>query len=184
MGSNISGQPPSMTLMPCARPYSVAASETAASAEGPMHPDVADAEYGALAHRLVGELRPGGDHHGVHAAGDGLEVGVAGVALDFVGVGVDGEHVVVARSQPLVDDIAAVILRIAGDAGDRDPLVGQKFGCGLFDLEHAPHLRKDAEGLDAPDASQPPTRRRTGIGPTGPGSGPNGPARPGRASPR
>jgi len=39
---------------------------------------------------------------------------VARVAFDFVGVGIDGEHVVDAPAQPLVDGVAAVTRGIAG----------------------------------------------------------------------
>jgi hypothetical protein len=42
----------------------------AARAEGAVHPDVLDAELGALAHRLLGNIRPRSDYDGINAARD------------------------------------------------------------------------------------------------------------------
>ena len=64
------GQPPSITAMPCSRPYAVARLGDAAGAGAAVHPDVLDPELGALAHRLLGDLRPGADHDRLDAAGD------------------------------------------------------------------------------------------------------------------
>jgi hypothetical protein len=59
-----------------------------------MHPNLLDAEIGALAHGGQCVLRPGSYHHGLHTAGDGLQIMKAPVAFHLVGVGVDGEHLV------------------------------------------------------------------------------------------
>ena len=72
-----------------------------------MHPDVPDPEIGALAHRLVGDVRPLTDHDGVNAAGDRVEIVVCAIPLYFFGVRIDREHVIAAVAQPLVDGIAA-----------------------------------------------------------------------------
>ena len=110
VGPNMQGQPPSMTVMPCSRPYAVAVSETL-PAPGRGHPDPLDPELGALAHRFVGELGTGADHDGLDAARDRSEVVVGPVALDLVGVRVDGEDLIAAVAQPLVDGVAAVAAR-------------------------------------------------------------------------
>src|SRR5215218_7090934 len=107
-----------------------------------MHPDVLDAEFGALVHGVLGEFGPGADDHRLDPAGDGLQVLVAGVALDGVGVGVDRKDLIAVIAQPLVDDVAAVRLGGAGDPGDRHSLVGQELGCGLLDARHGSSLRR------------------------------------------
>jgi hypothetical protein len=61
---------------------------------------------------------------------------VAGVALDLVGVGVDGEDLVAAVTQPPVDDVAPVVLRVPRHAGDGDPRLGEELGRGFLDGGH------------------------------------------------
>ena len=67
-----------MTVMPCCRPYSVAASETLPAPSAAVHPHMRDAEFGALAHGVLGGLRPGADDDRLDAARDRLQVVVAG----------------------------------------------------------------------------------------------------------
>src|SRR6185436_19073298 len=87
-------------------------------------------------HRLFAVLGARADDDGLDAAGDRGEVAVARVALDLIGVGIDGEHLVAAVAQPLVDDVAAVAARIAGHAGDGDAPVSEELCCGFLDLLH------------------------------------------------
>src|ERR671935_1741635 len=68
-----------------------------APAAGPAgHPYVFDAEGRALAHRRLGPLRPGSDHHRVDAARDRLQFRVTLIALDVVGIGIHREHLITA----------------------------------------------------------------------------------------
>src|SRR5512133_3267024 len=46
----------------------------AAGAGAAVHPDVLDPEFGALEHRLVGDLGPRADHDSVDAARDRVEI--------------------------------------------------------------------------------------------------------------
>ncbi len=112
----------------------------APGARAAVHPDVVDAELGALAHRPVGGLGSGCDHHRIDPSGDRTQVVIGAIALDLVRVRVDGEDLVTPLSKALVDDVAAVVLRLSGDARDGHPLVGQELRCGLFDLLHYPLL--------------------------------------------
>ena len=125
------GQPPSITVMPCCAAVGGGGVGDAAGAGAAVHPDVLDAELGALAHRLLGDLGPCSDHDGLDAARDRPQVVVGRVALDLVCVGVDREHVVAALAQTLVDGVAAVVLRLPRDAGHGDSLVAQELGCGF-----------------------------------------------------
>ncbi len=134
--SNMHGHPPSITVIPCRRPNSVAAAETLPAPGAAMHPDVLDAELSALAHGVFGSRRPGADHHRLDTARHRLEVRVTPIALDLLGVRVDREHLVAAIPQPLVDDIAAMPRRRARDTGYRDSLLRQKVRCGLLHSEH------------------------------------------------
>jgi hypothetical protein len=61
-----------------------------------VHPDALDPELDALAHRPVGGLRSCRDHDCLDAVRDRAEIVVGRVALDLVGVRVDGEDVVAA----------------------------------------------------------------------------------------
>jgi hypothetical protein len=69
----------------------------------------ADSELGAFAHRLLGDLRPRPDHDRLDAAGDRAEVVIREITLHRLRVGIDGEHLVAAIPQALVDDIAPVV---------------------------------------------------------------------------
>ena len=105
-------------------------------ARAPVHPDVLDPEVGALVHRVFGALGPGPDDDAVDTAGDLAQLVIAAVALDLVGVRVDREDLVAPLAQALVDDVAAVVLGLPGDAGHGDSLAGQELRCGIFDALH------------------------------------------------
>ena len=98
----------------------------AAGAGAAVHPDVLDAELGALAHRVLGDLGPRSDHHRLHPTRDRFQIRVAAIPLNLTGVGVDREDVVPPLAQALIDDIAAVPLRVPGDPCYGDPFVGQE----------------------------------------------------------
>src|SRR5437867_1602018 len=68
VGSNISGQPQSITRMPCSRPQVAGASETLAGAERPVHPNVFNAEVGTVARGGHRGLGPRSDEYGVKHA--------------------------------------------------------------------------------------------------------------------
>src|SRR5215467_39189 len=112
----------------------------AARTGAPVHPHVLDAELGAFAHGVLGDLGPGSDHHRLDPAGDRCQVRVAPVPLDLVGVRVDREHLVAALAQPRVHVVAPVGLGRAGYPGDRDALVRQELGRGVFDALHGSSL--------------------------------------------
>src|SRR5262245_22203778 len=101
-----------------------------------VHPDVLDAELGAFAHRSLGELRPGRDHHGVDASGNGGQIAVGAIALHLGGVRVHREDLVATISQALVDAVAPVRLGRARYTRDRHPLVGEKRSCCLVHALH------------------------------------------------
>jgi hypothetical protein len=101
-----------------------------------VHPDVLDAELGALAHRLLGALGPRSDHDRLDAARDRTQVVVRAVALDLACVGVDREHLVAALAQTLVDGVAAVALGLPRNAGHGDSLVTQELCGGFLDRCH------------------------------------------------
>ncbi len=90
VGSNLSGLPPAMTVMPCSRRVDRGRVADAALAVGPMRPHVLDAELGTLPHRAVRLAGRGGDHDGVDTTGDALQVVIAAGALDLVGDVVTG----------------------------------------------------------------------------------------------
>src|SRR3954463_16223165 len=66
----------------------------AAGARATVHPHLFDAELVALAHGAFGVVGRGGDHDGVDASRDALQVVVAVSALDLIGIGVDREHLI------------------------------------------------------------------------------------------
>ena len=76
------------------------------------------------------------DDDAVDTAGDLAQLVVAAVALDLVGVRVDREDLVAPLAEALVDDVAAVVLGLPGDAGDGDSLAGQELRCRVFDALH------------------------------------------------
>ena len=88
-------------------------------AKGPVHPHMLDAMVGALPHGVLGDLRPGTDQHRVHAIWDRLHIGKAGVTFDLVGVGVEGEHLIAAVTEPLTLTNLSRIAEQAGDGGRR-----------------------------------------------------------------
>src|SRR5262249_25518011 len=59
-----------------------------------MHPHAADAGVPAVAHDLLGRLGPRDDHDTVHAARNGLHIGIAAVAVERRHVRVYREHIV------------------------------------------------------------------------------------------
>jgi hypothetical protein len=111
---------------------------------------VLDPEFGALAHRLLGDLRPRSDHDRLDASGYRTQVVIAAVAFDLVRVRVDGEDLVAALAQAPVHDVAPVTLRLSGDAGHGDPLVGQELGCGVLDRWHRTLPSLEATHTSAP----------------------------------
>src|SRR6266508_6287545 len=54
----------------------------AATTGAPMHPDVLDAELGALVHGVLGDLGPCSDHHCLDPAGDRFQILIAAIPLD------------------------------------------------------------------------------------------------------
>src|SRR5262249_5714551 len=100
------------------------------------HPRVPDAELGTFAHSGIGSLWPRADDDGVNPARHRLQVVVARVTLDAIGVGIDREDLVATVPQPLVHHVAAVSLGFAGHARDRDPLLPEKLGRSLLDCGH------------------------------------------------
>jgi hypothetical protein len=95
-----------------------------------MHPYVLDAQVGTLVHGLVGSGRLRPNHDSLDTAGDGAEVGVARIALDFIGIRIHRKDLIAAVTQALVDDVAAVTAGMARDPGDRDALLAQELGIG------------------------------------------------------
>src|SRR5215204_6329255 len=108
----------------------------AAGSGAAVHPCLPDPELDALAHRCLGMLGPGRDHHRLDTARDRPQVVVGGVAFDLVGVWIDGEDVVAAVAQPVVDDIPTMVSRRARDAGDGDALVPEELGGSSLDCGH------------------------------------------------
>src|SRR4029079_7596121 len=95
-----------------------------------------DPERGALVHGVLGALGRRRDDDAVDATGDLSQVVVAAVTLDLVGIRVDREDLVAPFAQALVDDVAAVVLGLAGDAGHGDSPAGQELRCCVFDALH------------------------------------------------
>src|SRR5512141_1976169 len=110
----------------------------APTARAAVHPDAGDPQLAALARDGRSRLGRGPDDHGVHAARDRAEVVIAGVALDFVGVGVDREDLVPAVAEPLVDDVRAMAGGCPRHPGDGDTLVRQELRRRLCDRDHDP----------------------------------------------
>jgi hypothetical protein len=94
---------------------------------------VLDPELRAVAHRVLGDLGPRGDHNRVDSAGDRAQVVEGAVALDLVSVRVHREDLVTLLAQTFVDDVAAVALRMPGDADDGYSLVSKEVRCGFLD---------------------------------------------------
>jgi hypothetical protein len=84
-------------------------------------------------HRALGAFGPGRDDDAVDGPGDLAQALVAAVTLDLAGVRVDGADLIAPLSEALVDDVAAVVLGLAGDAGDGDSSTGQELRCSVFD---------------------------------------------------
>src|SRR5512132_3926035 len=101
-----------------------------------MHPDVLDAEVGALVEGVLGTFWPGPDHHSLDATGDRAQVLVGAIALDLLRVWGDRGDVVSPLSETLVDGVAAVGLGVPGDASDRHPPLGRELGRRFLDLLH------------------------------------------------
>jgi hypothetical protein len=102
------GQPPSITVMPCSRPYSVAASETLPA---PGLQCIQTCLIPSSAHRLLGDLRARPDHDRFHAARDRAQVVIGRVTSKLVSVRVYGEHLLIsALPKVSVDDIGSVVL--------------------------------------------------------------------------
>src|SRR4051794_24100190 len=68
----------------------------AAGARAAVHPHAVDVQGHGLTHGRLGVRRTRTDDDGLDAAGNRGEVGEAVVALDLLGVGIDGEDVVAA----------------------------------------------------------------------------------------
>jgi hypothetical protein len=61
-----------------------------------MHPNVPDAQLGALVHGFLSGLGPCSDHHRLDSAGDRFQVLIGRIPLDLVGVRVDREDFIAA----------------------------------------------------------------------------------------
>ena len=84
-------------------------------------------ELGAVGDDPLGDRGRGRDDDAVHASVDRLQVVVAAVALDRVGVRVDREGAVAALTQPPVDDVRGLPrARVARHAGDSNALLVEK----------------------------------------------------------
>ena len=68
-----------------------------------------DARFGAIAHDLFGYFWPGDDDDAAYRLRDGLDTGVAGVALDDFRVGVHLVHLVAPVAHPTIDAIGGAI---------------------------------------------------------------------------
>src|SRR5215207_1233948 len=123
-------------------------------------------------------LRSSADHDRIDPTGNRLQVAIASVAFDLVCVRVDREDLVTTLAKPLVHDVAAVILRIPGNSGHRDPPVGEELRGSLLDCRH------DVSFLPAADHRRADSRALAfGIHAAGYGGatvGANGPLQPGR----
>src|SRR5678816_1983512 len=58
---------------------------------GLVHPDAADAGIIAVVHNVRGDFRPRDDHHAIDTAGDGLQVGIAVIAIEGLHVRIHWE---------------------------------------------------------------------------------------------
>jgi hypothetical protein len=105
----------------------------AAGSEGVVHPNLSDAEVGALTYRGQRVLRASSHHYCLNATGNRLQVMKAPIAFDLVGVRVDRENLVSKLTQATVYGIGGVGLGFPRNARDRDTLLGEKFTGGFFD---------------------------------------------------
>src|SRR5262249_24160149 len=83
----------------------------AALSNGPMHPDVLDAEVGAFAHRGFSDRRSRPNHDSSNATRDRGQVVIAAIAFELVRVGVDREDLIAPLSQAPIDNVGSMPLR-------------------------------------------------------------------------
>ena len=130
----------------------------AAGARAPMHPNLLDAQLGALAHGLLGDLGPCSDHHRLHSAGDRLQIRIAPIPLDLVGVRVDGEDLIAALAQAPVHDVAPVLLGRTDTPVTATRLLARNADVASLMLCMAPpslsRSRPDIRGWMSPRATQ------------------------------
>jgi len=96
-------------------------------------------ELDGLPHRVQSAVRGGPDDDGLDPAWNGSDIRGCRSPGDLGCVGIDGEDLEAALNQAVVDDIAAMASRRAGDRDDRNSLAGQKACRSLGQLHHDPH---------------------------------------------
>src|SRR5262249_12599559 len=110
----------------------------AALAVGPMHPNVLDAELGALSHRALRLVGRGGDDDGVYSSRDAPQVMIALGTLNLVRIRVDREHLVTPVPQTLEHGIGSVLPGLSRHACHGDPLVSKELGSSFLHRWHLP----------------------------------------------
>src|SRR6516225_9528772 len=101
-----------------------------------MHPYAMNTQICALLHGRLGGLRSCSDHDPVNAAGYRLQIVVAGIAFDGVGIRIDGKDLVAPLLKTLVYDIATMALRFPRHAGHSDSLLCKELGCSFLYCLH------------------------------------------------
>jgi len=141
VGSNIKGQPPSITVIPCCRPYSVAADDTLpVPTERCIHTFlIPSSALSRMVASAVSGLVP--ITTALDTTRDRFQIGIGAIPLHGVGIGVDGENLIAPLPQALVHNVAAVSLRVTGHPGHRNSLRGEKLGGGVLDRDHDATIR-------------------------------------------
>jgi len=101
---------------------------------GPVEPDSLYAGGGAFLYDRVGYGWSGHEQNRVDGRLDVAQVVKAGLAIDFVRRGVDGDGVV-AACEEFTEEGAGEVLRLAGDADDGESRLGEEVP-DAFDYSH------------------------------------------------
>ena len=96
-----------------------------AAAHAAVHPHAGDARLGAVLDHLRRHLRARDDQHGLHPAGDTLNIRVAGGTADLRRVRIYREHLVARALKALVDHVGRLFF-IARNSGHGNAFLGQK----------------------------------------------------------
>ena len=80
----------------------------ATAGNGAVHPHMMNPHFGTFMDDLFCDLGRGGKNNPFDATGDGVQVGVTGVALDFSGVGVEGKNLIASVTQGFVNEVASI----------------------------------------------------------------------------
>src|SRR5258706_3258717 len=91
-----------------------------------VHPDAADACFGAILHQLISCFRRRGNDDSIDTTRDGLHIVITRVAFNGVRVGVNGEYLITHVAQAAIDTVCCRSTRCARHTHYRNSLLCEK----------------------------------------------------------